>query len=186
MAGRRYPAALHDHRSGADLQRLCNCFHAVAQRIPFYPRAQLSSLGGALFLSLGLGAPVIGWLLDRWTPSWSRSREHRFAPQAFVLAGRSTLLGALYHLFMGVGVAAAVLTTLRGRQLVRCPQGPGTGRGVHRTRAGPDEHIMRLANRLLSGVWMARRLFLLTHSDAGHCAAAATGVYTQPPAVGSR
>src|SRR5689334_3188543 len=30
-----------------------------------FTRTQLSTLSGALFLSLGLSAPVIGWLLDR-------------------------------------------------------------------------------------------------------------------------
>jgi MFS transporter, OFA family, oxalate/formate antiporter len=75
-----------------------------------FTRAQLSSLGGALFLSLGLSAPVIGWLLDRIDAKLVAIAGTALCAAGFVLAGRAHSLSALLiaHLFMGVGVAAAV------------------------------------------------------------------------------
>jgi MFS family permease len=75
-----------------------------------FTRAQLSTLSGALFLSLGLSAPVIGWLLDRIDAKLVAIAGTALCVGGFVLASRAHSLGALLvaHLFMGVGVAAAV------------------------------------------------------------------------------
>ncbi|HZY59673.1 MAG TPA: MFS transporter [Candidatus Binataceae bacterium] len=75
-----------------------------------FTRTQLSTLSGALFLSLGLSAPVIGWLLDRGDAKLVATAGTSLCVAGFVLAGRAHSLGALLiaHLFMGVGVAAGV------------------------------------------------------------------------------
>ena len=107
-------------------------------------RAQVSSLSGALFLALGLSAPLIGWLLDRIEAKLVLVAGTLVIVAAFVLASRAHSLGALLiaHLLMGAGVSARLQRyySVRNRQLVRRAQRYGAGRRVCRPRGRTDEH----------------------------------------------
>ncbi len=129
-----------------------------------FTRAQLSSLSGALFLSLGLSAPLIGWLLDRIDAKLVAMAGTSLCVAGFVLAGRAHSLGALLiaHLFMGVGVAAAVN--------ISTPYVVANWFGARRSTAlgvafvglalGPMSMTI-LANRLLSAFGWREGYFLL-------------------------
>lgn len=129
-----------------------------------FTRAQLSSLSGALFLSLGLSAPVIGWLLDRVDAKLVAVAGTSLCVAGFVLAGRAHSLGALLlaHLFMGVGVAAAVnfTTPYVVANWFGARRGTALGVAFVGLALGPMSMTI-LANRLLSAFGWRDGYFLL-------------------------
>jgi len=118
-------------------------------------RAQVSSLSGALFLALGLSAPLIGWLLDRIEAKLVVVAGTLLIVAAFVLASRAHSLGALLiaHLLMGAGVSAAcnVTTPYVIANWFGARRGTALGVAFVGLAVGPMSMTI-LANRLLSAV----------------------------------
>jgi OFA family oxalate/formate antiporter-like MFS transporter len=118
-------------------------------------RAQVSSLSGALFLALGLSAPLIGWLLDRIEAKLVLVAGTLVIVAAFVLASRAHSLGALLiaHLLMGAGVSAAcnVTTPYVIANWFGARRGTALGVAFVGLAVGPMSMTI-LANRLLSAV----------------------------------
>ncbi|MGO9057283.1 MAG: MFS transporter [Candidatus Binataceae bacterium] len=118
-------------------------------------RAQVSSLSGALFLALGLSAPLIGWLLDRIEAKLVVVAGTLLSVAAFVLASRAHSLAALLiaHLLMGVGVSAAcnITTPYVIANWFGARRGTALGVAFVGLAVGPMSMTI-LANHLLSAV----------------------------------
>jgi MFS family permease len=76
-------------------------------------RTQVSSVSGALFLAMGLSAPLTGWLLDRFEAKLIAIGGLLLDVAGFFLAGQAHALSTLViaHVLMGAGVNAACSIT---------------------------------------------------------------------------
>jgi MFS family permease len=127
-------------------------------------RAQVSSLSAALFLAMGAGAPLIGWLLDRIEAKIVAVAGVLISIAAFIMAARAhsvvTLLIA--HALMGVGVDAACNITIPYVVANWFGARRGTALGIAFVGLAAGPMIMTiLANRLLAAFgWRTSYLLL--------------------------
>jgi MFS family permease len=128
-------------------------------------RAQVSTLSAALFLAMGLSAPVTGWLLDRMEARLIAAGGLLISVAGFILAGKAHALSSLLiaHVLMGVGVNAACSITTP--YVVANWFGPrrGTALGIAFVGLAVGPMTMTiLANRLVSAVGWRGGYFVLT------------------------
>lgn len=128
-------------------------------------RAQVSSLSAALFLAMGLSAPITGWLLDRIEAKLVAIGGVLISVAGFILAGKAHALSTLLiaHVLMGAGVNAACSITTP--YVVANWFGPrrGTALGVAFVGLALGPMIMTvLANHLVSAVGWRGGYLLLT------------------------
>jgi MFS family permease len=128
-------------------------------------RAQVSSLSAALFLALGLSAPIAGWLLDRIDAKLVAIAGLLISVAGFILAGKSHALSTLLiaHILMGVGVNAAcnITTPFVVANWFGARRGTALGVAFMGLALGPMIMTM-LANHLVSAVGWRGGYFLLT------------------------
>jgi MFS transporter, OFA family, oxalate/formate antiporter len=127
-------------------------------------RAQVSTLTGALFLAMGLSAPIIGWLLDRIEAGLVAVAGVLISITGFVLAGKAHALSALLiaHVLMGVGVNAAcsITTPYVVANWFGARRGTALGVAFMGLALGPMAMTI-LANHLVSAVgWRGGYLIL--------------------------
>ncbi len=128
-------------------------------------RAQVSSLSGALFLAMGLSAPITGWLLDRIEAKLVAVAGLLISVTGFILAGKAHALSTLLiaNVLMGVGVNAACSITTPYVVANWFGAHRGTALGVAFVGLAMGPMIMTiLANRLVSAVGWRGGYFILT------------------------
>jgi MFS family permease len=128
-------------------------------------RAQVSSLSAALFLAMGLSAPITGWLLDRFDAKLVAIGGLLFSVSGFILAGKAHTLSALLiaHVLMGIGVNAACNITTPYVVANWFGARRSTALGVAFVGLAMGPMIMTvLANRLVSAVGWRGGYFVLT------------------------
>ncbi len=128
-------------------------------------RAQVSSLSAALFLAMGLSAPITGWLLDRIDAKLIAIGGLLISVTGFILAGKAHTLSALLiaHVLMGVGVNAACNITTPYVVANWFGARRGTALGVAFVGLAMGPMIMTvLANHLVSAVGWRGGYFVLT------------------------
>jgi OFA family oxalate/formate antiporter-like MFS transporter len=127
-------------------------------------RAQVSSLSAALFLAMGLGAPLIGWLLDRIEAKIVAVAGALISITAFIMAARAHSVVALLiaHALMGVGVDAACNITIPYVVANWFGARRGTALGIAFVGLAAGPMIMTIfANHLLTAVgWRGAYLLL--------------------------
>jgi MFS family permease len=127
-------------------------------------RAQVSSLSAALFLAMGVGAPLIGWLIDRVEARLVAAAGSLVSIAAFILAARARSLGTLVaaHALMGIGVDGACIITTPYVVANWFGSRRGTALGVAYVGLAAGPMIMTIfANYLLSAVgWRGGYFFL--------------------------
>lgn len=127
-------------------------------------RAQVSSLSATLFLAMGLGAPLIGWLLDRIDAKIVAVAGALISIAAFIMAARAHSLITLLiaHGLMGVGVDAACNITIPYVVANWFGARRGTALGIAFVGLAAGPMIMTIfANHLLTAVgWRDAYLLL--------------------------